>query len=369
MSRASHAESHSLVADFQHHTELPTTRLSRVLDRLLGRVGEAFSWLWLAVIGVILVSVISRYVFSEGSVTMEEIQWHISSMVWLVGLSYAFIHDSHVRVDVIHERLSLRKQVWIELLGLLVLALPFLVIGVYMGWPYFHESWLQGEVSQSPAGLPYRWLIKFFMPLAFALLVIAAFSRLLKCTAYLFGRPQPLRLETDAERSVREGPFRHTVVRPSWVYGPEDESLNLFARIVRWVPGAFPQLGDGTQRLNPVFVEDVARAVTRRVEAAGGDDAVFEIGGPVTYTMDGVVRVVMDALDRRKPIVHVPLVLARAGGAVAEMLPGRPFSRGAAEFLVQGAVADLSGFRELFPDLPLTSMPDALEGYLGRKAA
>jgi TRAP-type mannitol/chloroaromatic compound transport system permease small subunit len=196
---ATQHHSHSLVADFQHHTELPTTRASRLLDGFLDRVGRVFSFLWLAVIGVILVSVISRYVFSEGSVTMEEIQWHISSVAWLVGLSYAFVHDSHVRVDVIHERLSLRKQVWIELLGLLVLALPFLVIGVYMSWPYFYESFLQGEVSQAPAGLPYRWAMKFFMPLAFALLAIAGISRLLKCTALLFGWPQPLRVPTDDE--------------------------------------------------------------------------------------------------------------------------------------------------------------------------
>lgn len=201
MSEHAEGDGHSLVADFQHHTELPGTRPSRVLDRFLGRVGEAASWLWLAVIAVILVSVIARYVFSEGSVMMEEIQWHISSIAWLIGLSYAFVHDSHVRVDVIHERLTPRRQAWIELLGLLVLALPFLLIGIYMGWPYFYESYLQGEVAQSPAGLPYRWAMKFFMPLAFALLVVAAVSRLLRCTALLFGWPAPLRTSTESGRA------------------------------------------------------------------------------------------------------------------------------------------------------------------------
>lgn len=192
---------HGLVADFQHHTELPTTRISLILDGLLRRAGEWFSWLWLACVAVILVSVISRYVFSEGSVMMEEIQWHISSAAWLIGLAYAFVYDSHVRVDVIHERLGLRTQVWIELLGLALLALPFLLIGLYMAWPYFHDSFLQGEVSQAPAGLPYRWAMKFFLPLAFALLSIAAVSRLLKCTALLFGWPMPLRRATVADNN------------------------------------------------------------------------------------------------------------------------------------------------------------------------
>lgn len=171
------------------------------------------------------------------------------------------------------------------------------------------------------------------------------------------------RAKAMAERAVRDGTFRHTIVRPSWVYGPEDRSLNVFARLVRMVPGVFPQLGDGSQRINPVFVEDVSAAVARRVDSAD-EDATFEIGGPVTYSMDGIVRVVMDVLGRRKRIVHVPLFLARAGGAVGELLPGRPFSRDAAAFVVQEAVADLSRFRELFPELSLTDLPTALEGYL-----
>lgn len=198
MSEQAGIDGHSLVADFQQHAELPTTRPSRVLDGFLTRAGELCSWLWFAVMAVILASVISRYVFSEGSVMMEEIQWHLSSVAWLVGMSYALVHDNHVRVNVIHERLGLRAQAWIELLGLVVLALPFLVIGVYMGWPYFYQSWLQGEVAQSPNGLPWRWFLKFFLPLSFALLTLAAVSRLFKCTALLFGLPKAWRGDPDA---------------------------------------------------------------------------------------------------------------------------------------------------------------------------
>lgn len=173
------------------------------------------------------------------------------------------------------------------------------------------------------------------------------------------------RAKAMAERAVREGPFAHSIVRPSWVYGPGDRSLNLFARMVRWTPGLFVQLGDGGQRLNPVFVDDVAAAVAAEVDRTDGGDALFDVGGPVTYTMDGVVRVLMDVLGRRKPIVHMPLGLARAGAAVAEILPGRPLSRDAIEFATQGAVADLRTLREHHPDLPLTPLPDALESYLG----
>ncbi len=173
------------------------------------------------------------------------------------------------------------------------------------------------------------------------------------------------RAKAMAERAVREGTFAHSIVRPSWVYGPGDRSLNLFARMVRWMPGVFVQLGDGEQRLNPVFVGDVAAVVAAEVERPDGADVLFEIGGPVTYTMDGVVQVVMDVLGRRKTIVHVPKALARAGAAAAELVPGRPMSRSAVEFVTQGAVADLGTLREIHPDLQLTALQDALSSYLG----
>ena len=184
---------HSVVeADYIHHTELPTTRPSLAVDKALRWIGFAFSFLWLGVLGVILVAVIGRYAFGAGSVMAEEIEWHLAGAAWLVGLSYTLVSDDHVRVDVLHERMSVKKQAWIELFGLLFLLLPFAAIGLYLGWPYFYSSWLQGEVSQSPAGLPYRWAIKFFLPLSFALLVVAVLSRLMKCTALLFGFPKPI---------------------------------------------------------------------------------------------------------------------------------------------------------------------------------
>ena len=181
------------------HTKLPDTRLSRALDAILAHTGRAFSWLWLGVVGVILYSVISRYVFDRASVMMEEVQWHLAGMAWLVGLSYTLVEDNHVRVDVLHERMSLKTRAWIELLGLLLLLAPFLLIALSECSMYFWSSFEQNEKSPAPGGLPARWTLKFFLPLTFFLLTIAAFSRLLRCTALLFGFPKPLSPEGRAE--------------------------------------------------------------------------------------------------------------------------------------------------------------------------
>lgn len=179
-----------------HQTELPTTRVSQGMDRVISAIGKSASWLWIVITGVIIYAVVGRYAFGAGSVTLEEVQWHLAGTGWLLGLAYTLVVDGHVRVDVIHERLSLRGQGWIELLGLVFLLLPFLGLAVWEMFPYAYSSWQQGETSQAPAGLPYRWVLKGIVALSFALLILAALSRLLKVTALLFGFPKAIRIES-----------------------------------------------------------------------------------------------------------------------------------------------------------------------------
>lgn len=189
------------VADefLHHHTELPTTRISQWLDAAMTAIGKGASWLWVVVTGVIIYAVVSRYVFGQGSVLLEEVQWHLAGAGWLLGLAYTLVVDDHVRVDVLHERLSLRTQAWIELFGLMCLLMPFLALAVYEMVPYAISSWEVGETSQAPAGLSHRWVLKAVLALSFAMILIAALSRLLKVTALLFGFPKPIRIITGTE--------------------------------------------------------------------------------------------------------------------------------------------------------------------------
>ena len=179
-----------------HHTELPTTRISQGMDRAISAIGKSASWLWVVITGVIIYAVVGRYAFDVGSVTLEEVQWHLAGAGWMLGLAYTLVVDGHVRVDVIHERMSLRGQGWVELFGLVFLLLPFLGLAVLEMIPYAYSSWQQGETSQAPAGLPYRWVLKSIVALSFVLLSLAALSRLMKVTALLFGFPKPIRIES-----------------------------------------------------------------------------------------------------------------------------------------------------------------------------
>ena len=166
---------------------LPQTRLSKIVDPLIARIGIAASWIWVLLLAVVVLNVVLRYVFGEGRIEFEELQWHLYSVAFLIGISYAFMTDSHIRVDVLHEGFRPRIKAWIELYGIILLLLPFVVMMLIYSVPFTAVSFGVSEVSSSPGGLPYRWLIKAMLPIAFALMLAAALSRLSRVWSFLFG--------------------------------------------------------------------------------------------------------------------------------------------------------------------------------------
>ena len=170
------------VADLHHHDDdaMRDNGVSRTIDRVVGLIGDAFSWLWLVLLAVIIGNVILRYVFSQGMIELEELQWYLYAAAWLVGLSYTFISDGHVRVDVVHDRLSIRARMWLEFFGLTILFLPFVVFVIYYSIPFVELSWQTNETSTSANGLPARWLIKGCLLFSFLLLLLVGVARLLR---------------------------------------------------------------------------------------------------------------------------------------------------------------------------------------------
>lgn len=171
---------------------LPRTGFSRRIDGALAWLGDQLGWVWLALTAIVVLNVTLRYLFNEGRIELEELQWHLYSAGFLLGMAVCFASDQHVRVDVIHERLSLRMRAWIELYGLLLLFFPFVFLVGWHALPFVEFAWRTAEVSPAPGGLPFRWLIKAALPLAMLLLGLAGLARLTRVTALLFGTPEPL---------------------------------------------------------------------------------------------------------------------------------------------------------------------------------
>ena len=170
---------------------LPETAISRALDTVVRRVGEAFSWIWAILIVLIVGNVVLRYAIGTNFVGLEELQWHLYAVGFMMGLSYTLLNDGHVRVDVVAERLPRRGRAWIELVGLLLFLGPFIYVVIAYAIPFVERSWNLNETSPAPGGLPARWFLKSFIIVAFGFLGLAAFSRLTRVTALLFGMPRP----------------------------------------------------------------------------------------------------------------------------------------------------------------------------------
>lgn len=157
----------------------------------LNRIAAVFSWVWLALIAVIVVAVVLRYAFGIGLIELEELQWHLYALGFLVGLVACATRDRHVRVDVLRERMSPRTRSWVDLYGILLLQIPFLVLVFWSALPFVADSFAVGERSASAGGLPFRWLLKSVLPISFALLFVATLAQLVHVWRRLFDDPDP----------------------------------------------------------------------------------------------------------------------------------------------------------------------------------
>ncbi|MDE0841082.1 MAG: TRAP transporter small permease subunit [Porticoccaceae bacterium] len=169
---------------------LPHTALSLRIDSGLNRFGEGLSFVWFVLLAVIVCNVTLRYAFSQGRIELEELQWHLYSIGFLLGMSYAYQADAHIRVDVLHENFRHSTKAWIELYGIILLLLPFIALILVFSVRFVESSWAVAEISMSPGGLPLRWLIKAALPVGFSLLLLSALSRLLRVWYFLFLQPQ-----------------------------------------------------------------------------------------------------------------------------------------------------------------------------------
>ena len=173
--------------DGGHLPSLPRTRFSEAVDPAITWIGKAASVFWPVLVLIITVNVVMRYAFGSGRIEFEEIQWHLFAIGFLLPLGWCVLIDAHVRIDVFAEHYSRRAKLWIEAACIVGWLLPFIALVVWYSIPFVAYSFRINEVSEAPGGLPYRWMIKSFLLIGFAILGLAVVSRLTRVFAELFG--------------------------------------------------------------------------------------------------------------------------------------------------------------------------------------
>jgi TRAP-type mannitol/chloroaromatic compound transport system permease small subunit len=171
--------------------------VSRAIDAVNERIGRLVYWCVLAAVLVSSGNAIVRYTLNMSSNAWLEIQWYLFAAVFLLCSGYTFLHNEHIRIDVVSGRLSRRTQVWIDVFGTIVFMLPVTGYVMWLSWPIFVNAWVSGEISGSAGGLV-RWPVRLLVPLGFFLLFAQGISELIKRIAFLQGLiPDPVEKHAD----------------------------------------------------------------------------------------------------------------------------------------------------------------------------
>lgn len=155
-------------------------KLERGFEKFANVIGYFTAFVMVLMILNVTYNVIMRYFFNTGSIAMQEMEWHLFSVVILLGISYTLKEDGHVRVDLIYDKLTNKKKAKINMVGVAFFIIPVaLLIGIE-SIPFVIESFTSHEQSGDPGGLPYRWLVKSLIPLSFFLLIITSIGFFIK---------------------------------------------------------------------------------------------------------------------------------------------------------------------------------------------
>ncbi len=154
--------------------------ISKKLDAFIERVGRISSWLIFLLVLLVAGNVLSRYFFHISSVGGQELEWHLLAAIAMLGSAYTMQQGEHVRVDLFYHGYSHKTKRWMDILIPVFIILPFSIFMIYLSSMYVFQSYGMDEVSANPGGLPYRYLVKAFIPLGFILIAIQGISLLLK---------------------------------------------------------------------------------------------------------------------------------------------------------------------------------------------
>ncbi len=162
--------------------------MAGAIERLIDRLGRATAWLALAIVLLMATNVLLRYAFRYGNVWSQELEWHLLVPLILFGMSYALLKGEHVRVDILYGRFPGPWKAGVDLLSSVLAGFVSAAV-IWLSVQYVEQSFVISEQSQDPGGLPYRWVLKAFIPVGFAVLLLQSVASTIRAWARLRAGP------------------------------------------------------------------------------------------------------------------------------------------------------------------------------------
>jgi TRAP-type mannitol/chloroaromatic compound transport system permease small subunit len=166
-------------------------RLATSIDALNEWVGRTVAWLTLGMVVVTFLVVVLRYGFDVGWIAMQESVTYMHALVFMAGSAYTLKHNEHVRVDIFYRELGPIAKAWVNMIGTLVLLLPANAYLLWISWDYVASSWSLWEGSREAGGLPLVFLLKSFIPLLAATLVLQGLALAADSLLAILGHAPP----------------------------------------------------------------------------------------------------------------------------------------------------------------------------------
>jgi len=172
-----------------------------------------------------------------------------------------------------------------------------------------------------------------------------------------------------AQDSIKTSGLRWTVIRPSVIFGPEDQFVNVLGRLIRLTPKVFPLPGGGKARFQPIAVDDVARVVRLALEKKDTVHQSYDIGGAVPLTLREMTERILTAMGAHRKLVPVSVRMLRPIVAIAQrLLPNPPVTPGLLDLLALDNTVTNNALTEHFKVVPIPFAADELQ-YLRRITA
>jgi TRAP-type mannitol/chloroaromatic compound transport system permease small subunit len=198
-------------------------QFSRLIDRMTELVGRATLWLVLVAVLISATNAIVRKAFNVSSNAFLEIQWYLFAAMFLLASGYTMLRQGHVKIDVILGRFSKHTQIKVEIFGIVVFLMPFVILVIDLALPLAIQAYRSGEMSENAGGL-IRWPVYALLPIGFTLLGLQGISELIKRVGFLKGLcadpSQPVQTKTAEEELADE--IRKHEVAPEVIHRVED---------------------------------------------------------------------------------------------------------------------------------------------------
>jgi TRAP-type mannitol/chloroaromatic compound transport system permease small subunit len=151
-----------------------------MIDKIIKYISYLTAFILASLVLLIVYDATARYLFSEGSTALQELEWHFFDVVILLSIAYTLKHNAHVRVDIFYDKFSDKTKSFVNILSVIFFILPLSFLIIYIGINFVEMSFVQNEASSDPGGLSYRWIVKALMPLSFVLLALQAWNLLVE---------------------------------------------------------------------------------------------------------------------------------------------------------------------------------------------